>query len=243
MTWSLLETICRLLAPDERQAVLGDLAETGETGMRALTAVAGLVVRRQLGLWKSWRPWVASLGLLPVLLTFSCVTPSIVLIIERYPWKNVPQSRQEIILMLFAAILLTAFFSWAVGFVTASLARRAMVSVAALLATGALWTICQQQVARTPLGILFTGLFQLVLHLAPFAYGLRCGAGCGRLASQRSLLLAGAALLLLLILTPFQWPAIKDLLILTFFSWPILYLIATARWREPQAGSSQRQSA
>ena len=235
MTWSLLETICRALEPEERQAVLGDLAESGETGIRALAAVAGLVVRRQLGLWKSWRPWVALLGLLPVLLTFSCVTPSIVLIIERYPWKNVPQSRQEIILMLFAVTLLTAVCSWAVGFVTVSLARRAMVSVAALLATGALWAICHQQAAHTPLGILFTGLFQLVLHLAPFAHGLRRGAGCGRLTPQQGLLLAGAALLLLLILTPFQWPAIKDLLILTFFSWPILYLMATARWREPRS--------
>lgn len=194
MTWSLVETICRLLEPDERQAVLGDLAESGETGIRALAAVAGLVTRRQLGLWKSWRPWVASLGLLPVLLAFSFWTPSIVLIIERYPWKHVPQSHQAIIAMLCASALHTVIFSRAVGFVTASLARRATVSAAALLTVGALWAICYQQVARTPLGILFTGLLQVVLHLAPFAYGLRSGAVCGRLTPRRSLLLAGAAL-------------------------------------------------
>jgi hypothetical protein len=243
MTWSLVETLCRLLEPQERQAVLGDLAESGETGLRALAAVAGLVARRQLGLWKSWRPWVASLGLLPVLLAFSSFASSIVLIIERYPWKPGHQTHQEIMLMLCAATLLTAVLSWAVGFVTASLARRSTVSVAALLATGALWAICQQQVAHTPFGILFTGLLQLALHLAPFAHGLRSGAGCGRLTPSRSLMLAAAALLLLLVLTPFQWPDMKDLLILTFFSWPMLYLMATARWREPRAGSSQKQPA
>src|SRR5450759_2133589 len=99
MTWSLVETICRLLEPDERQAVLGDLAESGETGIRALAAVAGLVTRRQLGLWKSWRPWVALLGLLPIFLQFASVAPSIVGIIDRYPWKNTPMSHQAIMLM------------------------------------------------------------------------------------------------------------------------------------------------
>ncbi len=236
MTRSLVETICRLLKPDERQAVLGDLAESGETGVRALAAVAGLVARRQLGLWKSWRPWVASLGLLPVLLTFSSVSPFIVRVIERYPWKNVPQSHQAIVLMLCATALLTVVVSWAVGFVTASLARHATVSSAALLTMGAVWAICHQQAARTPLGMVFTGLFQLLLCFAPFAHGLRSGAGCGRLTPWRSMLLTGSALLLLAILTPFQWPATKDLLFLTFFSWPILYLMVMARWREPRTG-------
>lgn len=44
MTWSLVKMICRLLEPDERQAVLGDLAESGETGIRALASV-GCVTR------------------------------------------------------------------------------------------------------------------------------------------------------------------------------------------------------
>jgi len=238
MTWSLVETICRLLEPDERQAVLGDLAESGETGIRALAAVAGLVTRRQLGLWKSWRPWVALLGLLPIFLQFASVAPSIVGIIDLYPWKPGHQTHQEIMLMLFAATLLTVIFSWAVGFVTSSLARCATVSAAALLTAGALWAICQQQAARTPLGSLFTGLFQLALYLVPFAYGLRSGARSGRLTPRWSLALAGAALLLLAILTPVLWPATSELLILAFCSWPMLYLMATSRWREPRASRS-----
>ena len=243
MTWSLIETICRLLEPEERQAVLGDLAESGETGIRALGAVAGLVVRRQLGLWKSWRPWVASLGLLPVLLTFSCVTPSIVQIIQRYPWKNTPMSQQAIILMFCAAALLTVVLSWTVGFVASSMARRATLSAATVLAMGAVWAICQRQAVHTTPGILFTGLLQLALHLAPFAHGLRCGARSGHLTPRRSLALAGAAFLLLAILTPFYGRPPQDLLMLAVFSWPILYLVAMARWREPRASSSRCLSA
>jgi hypothetical protein len=237
MNWSLVETICRLLEPDERQAVLGDLAESGEKGIRALAAVAGLVVRRQLGLWRSWRPWVATLGLLPILPpVFFNVAWSIVRIMERHPWKNVPQSHQEIVLMLCSTTLLTGICSWAVGFVMASLARRAAVSAAVLLAVHALWGICHPQTASTPLEVACTGLFQLLLCLVPFAYGLRSGAVCGRLTPWRSLLLAAAALLLLIALLPLQWPGTRDLLVLAFFSWPVVYLMVMARWREPRTG-------
>lgn len=48
-----------MLEPGEREAVCGDLAEAGESGGRALRDVVGLVVRRQAGLWKGWRPWAA----------------------------------------------------------------------------------------------------------------------------------------------------------------------------------------
>jgi hypothetical protein len=47
------------LEPEEREIVLGDLVECGSSGLRAFRDVLGLVVRRQLLLWTSWRPWVA----------------------------------------------------------------------------------------------------------------------------------------------------------------------------------------
>ncbi len=37
--------------------VLGDLAELGMSDRRAFNAVLGLVLRRQLGFWKEWKPW------------------------------------------------------------------------------------------------------------------------------------------------------------------------------------------
>src|SRR4051812_35799399 len=63
MSWRLVNAISRLLQPHEREAVLGDFAESGETGGRALHDLAGLIVRRQAALWKDWRPWLALFGI------------------------------------------------------------------------------------------------------------------------------------------------------------------------------------
>ena len=48
------------LEPKDRDAVLGDLAETGASGWNALGSVLGLVLRQQMELWRAWQPWVAS---------------------------------------------------------------------------------------------------------------------------------------------------------------------------------------
>jgi len=58
ISWWFTDTLSRMLEPDERDAVLGDFAESGETGSQALNGVLGLVVRRQTVLWAGWRPWV-----------------------------------------------------------------------------------------------------------------------------------------------------------------------------------------
>ena len=57
---SLAQMATIFLAPKDRDAVLGDLAETGASGWSALRSVLGLVVRQQLELWRTWQPWVAS---------------------------------------------------------------------------------------------------------------------------------------------------------------------------------------
>jgi hypothetical protein len=59
----LLELTAQLLERSEREAVLGDLEEAGESAWRGLVNVLGLVIRRQTILWKSWRPWLAAFGL------------------------------------------------------------------------------------------------------------------------------------------------------------------------------------
>jgi hypothetical protein len=57
---SLAEMATIFLAPMDREAVLGDLAETGGCGWSALGSVLGLVVRQRMELWRAWQPWVAS---------------------------------------------------------------------------------------------------------------------------------------------------------------------------------------
>jgi hypothetical protein len=57
---SLAEMAKIFLSPKDRDAVLGDLAEMGAGEWSALGSVLGLVVRRQMELWRAWQPWVAS---------------------------------------------------------------------------------------------------------------------------------------------------------------------------------------
>src|SRR5215472_3369754 len=61
--WRCIEAAAGLLAPHEREVVLGDLAESDRKLWRGLSDVLSLAARRQLALWKGWRPWAASLGL------------------------------------------------------------------------------------------------------------------------------------------------------------------------------------
>jgi len=56
--WWVVDIVSRLLEPDEREAVRGDLTESGARGGQALRDVLGLVVRRQAALWSDWRPWL-----------------------------------------------------------------------------------------------------------------------------------------------------------------------------------------
>lgn len=56
---SLAGWLARMLEPEEREAVLGDLAEAGDPAVLALAGLIGLIARRQVTLWKSWRPWLA----------------------------------------------------------------------------------------------------------------------------------------------------------------------------------------
>ena len=56
---SMAELASIFLAPKDRDAVLGDLAEACASGWSALGSVLGLVVRQQLELWRAWQPWVA----------------------------------------------------------------------------------------------------------------------------------------------------------------------------------------
>jgi hypothetical protein len=56
-TWWLMERLANTLGADEREAVLGDMAESDVGCGRILREIFGLVVRRQAALWNDWRPW------------------------------------------------------------------------------------------------------------------------------------------------------------------------------------------
>lgn len=65
--WILALWLASKLDEAERQAVIGDLTESGESGSGALANVLGLMVRRQAATWKDSRLWIVLLlFLLPV---------------------------------------------------------------------------------------------------------------------------------------------------------------------------------
>lgn len=63
----LMNVVSHALEPDEQAAVLGDLAESGETGHRALAGLLGLAIRRQTAFWKDWKPWLALVGVVGII--------------------------------------------------------------------------------------------------------------------------------------------------------------------------------
>ena len=69
----LVDLASRLLEPAEGEVVQGDLAESGESSWQALAGILGLVLRRQINLWRSWRPWCVLTLTIPLclLLTLS----------------------------------------------------------------------------------------------------------------------------------------------------------------------------
>lgn len=58
--WWLADRVSLLLSTEERDAVRGDLAESGEGGREALAQVLELAARRH-GRVENWRPWCALL--------------------------------------------------------------------------------------------------------------------------------------------------------------------------------------
>ena len=63
LSWWCVDFVSRALAPEEREAVRGDIAESDATACRALLDVLGMIVRRQAASWRRFGTWVILLCL------------------------------------------------------------------------------------------------------------------------------------------------------------------------------------
>jgi hypothetical protein len=225
--WWLVDVVSRTLEPDERTAVRGDFAESGETGGQALRDVVGLVARRQAALWKDWRPWVALIGivgLIGALLIFSLLLADVY---ELYSWiarnysvidkKILVQTgltlRHGIVILACNSFLLISC-SWTGGFALASLSRRTLWVNAVLFCF--VWLL-------SPLK-----LFRLVF-LLPLIWGVCQGLRLGTLRRRQAIFLAVAIVsaTALAIWTGGWWGWSQCILTLAL-GWPVWYLVATA---------------
>ena len=144
--WWFVDRLSRMLEPDERDAVCGDFAESGETSGRALRNLLGLVVRRQAALWKDWRPWLVLAGLVvPLGFLLSLVCSRVAGLDPTYFWMYFNNldctlfeqrafwiTLAETIAFIFPDILALVCLSLAVGFVLGALSPRTILVNGAL---------------------------------------------------------------------------------------------------------------
>jgi hypothetical protein len=137
MLYWLIDAVSRMLEPDEREVVLGDVTESTMTSTRALRDVLGLVIRRQAILWAGWRPWLTLLGLiLPLGMLLSIVSRGtsdgsaiyVWLYANNWDWALTTNPGfwrlfAETIALLSLWYLTLVCFSWNAGFVLGAFSR------------------------------------------------------------------------------------------------------------------------
>jgi hypothetical protein len=198
--WRLVDVLSRWLEPREREAVRGDIAESGENCRQALRDVAGLVVRRQAALWKSWRPWVAlSLVAVPLGITLGRASARtahtsaiyIWLYANNWDWALVKYAGFRHDIAQYTAAFALSYFSlvcaaWVSGFALGWLSRRAVPFNAAFFCLIVLLTKYQPAPfggghANAPVFALafyrvaFPWIVQVTLVLLPSLWGMRFG--------------------------------------------------------------------
>jgi hypothetical protein len=145
ISWQLVEVLSRTLEPGERDVVLGDFAESVESGGRALRGVLGLVLRRQAALW-DWRPWAALVGLIvPLGMMLSIVARLTAGGTDTYTWlyannwdlallryREFWYEFNTSVVFVFVSWLTLVCWSWTAGFTLGSLSRRKMTAYGVL---------------------------------------------------------------------------------------------------------------
>jgi len=177
-----------MLDRDERDAVLGDLLETNESGWRGFLDVFGLIFRRQAGLWKNPHPWlVGFLVALPCSYLLTTVSISVSCTWQRlvnhkvYGWHW--PTGHEGFPLLFCHIFLLITWSWTGGYIVGSVSRRTLWASAALSIIPAILSLKMYPSDTLPRLCLF-------LFLLPAIFGARSGLRNARISLRAASLLA-----------------------------------------------------
>jgi hypothetical protein len=219
--WTLAGIAARLLANDEREAVLGDLEEASESAGRGFMDVSGLVLRRQWELWRSWRPWVAGLGLalpgslalmgISVSLSWSCLR----LLGPRTLAGAAPAHYG--FLPILCQVLLLAACSWSGGVVMGSISRRTLWVSALLCCSPCLFCLARFRIESL-------SRFSLLLFVLPAMLGVRHGWRTLRIGLRPAIALAAVVTLCMSL----RWRSGSLWVLDWALIWPAWYLVATA---------------
>jgi hypothetical protein len=205
---SLAEMATIFLVPKDRDAVMGDLAETGAGGWSALGSVLGLVGRQQMELWRVWQPWVAGSMAFAGSLLLVCV--SFGLSVDS---RHLLRGERGYGSVLCEALLMLSW-AWTSGFVVGSLSAKTRWVSGILCAIPCL--SCVLRFHDTSLSRLCVLLF-----LLPAVVGAVRGVRRDRLSHRTAVTLAVAMIALMLL-----W---GDMYMRNwFFSLPAWWLVAHA---------------
>ena len=224
----LVDLVARLLPPEEREVVQGDLLEGGESTWQSVLAILALMIWREAALWRNWRPWLAAFGLaLPssfLLMGFSIAVSRAYQQLADGPILHATGMNFRPGLALFLCnVLLLAAWSWTGGFVVGSVSRRTIWVSAALSFVPCLF--CLERFRIESLSRLC-----LLLFLPVALWGARRGLQMARIKRSSAIALAIAVTAL----TIPTWTSSGAWIPNWALSWPAWFLVATA-------GRTQRQ--
>jgi hypothetical protein len=222
-TNGLFDLVCQLLERDERDAVQGDLLESGESPWQSLVAVLGLVVRREAALWTNWRPWLAAFGLaLPSSFLLMGFSLSVSRAYQRLGDVTIRHATGLSLgpgsALFLCNVLLLVAWSWTSGFVVGSVSRRTVWVSAALSFAPCLF--CLERFRVESLSRLC-----LLLFLPAALWGARRGLQIVRIKPGATIALAMGVTAL----TVPIWSNGGAWIPNWALSWPAWYLVATAR--------------
>lgn len=125
MNRAIVERVAVLLPPSDREAILGDLAESSAPPISSLLAILSFALRRQFLCWLSWRPWFAAIAL-AYTATWLLMSNSVDVATDATKWYWGPASWHYVHYRLadFTLALLRLFAAaWSAGFAAARISR------------------------------------------------------------------------------------------------------------------------
>ena len=221
--WSMVDAVSQLLERDEREAVRGDLAESGAGPREALLDVLGLVVRRHMLHWKSWRPWLAAFGLalpgtlLLLGLSFS-ISQTYQRILDPVIFEATGLKLAPGLSLLLCQVSLLIGWSWTCGFVMGSVSRRTVWVSVALSCIPCLFCLSRFHVESL-------SRFCVLLFLPPAVWGVSRGLQIAPIRRGSAIALA----VCITVLTIPTWSSAGPWIPNWALSWPAWYMVVTAR--------------
>jgi hypothetical protein len=215
LAWKFVESLALRLQPAEREAALGDLIEARTTAWRGIREVLGLVMRRQLQLWNSWRPWVAAFGLaLPTSFVLMGTSVSVTATFHRMRGQMV--TAHDALLNLVFIVFLLISWSWSAGFVVSSISRKSLWMSSVSCLVPCLFCFIRFRIESLP-------RFSLFLFILPAVVGVWQGVRTMRINLTFAIVMA-VSVTMLMILTWSRGFWLFNMALL----WPSWYIVATA---------------